>query len=114
VSVKVLPQGDFLGSTSTTIKASTNLQFAVTVKDTGERQEAKIAVTLTILQQTPIVLHGTIDVINPGDTKTILLGPYPGQPQFGTPLRIKVDVSPVPHEARLSNNTAEYPVEFQV
>jgi hypothetical protein len=115
VSVKALPSGQELStSTVTTVTASTELAFAVAVKDTGNGQELRIPVTLTI-QATPkpIVKKGTISVINPGETKTVTFR-ITEQPPFGTQTRIKVDVSPVPAETHISNNSAEYPVIFSL
>ena len=59
------------------------------------------------------MLTATIPVIQPGESVTASL-PFQGQPLFARPLRMKVDVAPVPHEATLSDNTREYAVEFQV
>src|SRR5207245_6675013 len=59
VSVKALPKGtDLSTSAETTVIASDQLAFAVTVKDTGNSQELNIPVTLTIQQNpSPIVKH---------------------------------------------------------
>ena len=37
-----------------------------------------------------------------------------GQVQFATKTTVKVDVAPVPHEVRTSNNSAAYPVIFSL
>ena len=94
--------------------ASTNLAFAVTVQDTGDNQEVSIQVTLTI-QRSPqnIVKKGTIDLINPKETKTLTFGNL-GQPPFGVKTTIKVDIQPVPGEKFTGNNSAEYPVIFSL
>jgi hypothetical protein len=115
VAVKALPSGQALStSTVTTVTASTELGFAVDVKDTGNGQEVRIPVTLTI-QATPkpIVKKGIIPVINPGETKTVTFR-ITEQPPFGTQTRIKVDVQPVPAEKTITNNSAEYPVIFSL
>jgi hypothetical protein len=115
VSVRALPSGQQLStSTETTVTASTELAFEVTVKDTGNGQEVRIPVTLTI-QATPkpIVKKATINVIDPNETKTVTFR-ITEQPPFGTPTRIKVDVQPVPAEKTISNNSAEYPVIFSL
>jgi hypothetical protein len=114
-SVKALPSGQELStSTVTTVTASTELGFAVAVKDTGNGQEVRIPVTLTI-QATPkpIVKKGIITSINPGETKTVTFR-ITEQPPFGTQTRIKVDVQPVPAEKTITNNSAEYPVIFSL
>ena len=115
LSVKALPQGQTLSaSAENTVTASTDLAFAVTVQDSGQSQEVSIPVTLTI-QRSPqnIVKKATIDLINPGETKTVVFRNL-GQPPFGIKTTIKVDVQPVPGEKTTSNNSAEYPVVFSL
>jgi hypothetical protein len=113
VSTKVLPGGEQLSTTSeTTITASPSLAFEVTVKDTGEAQEVKVPVVLTIEKKSaPIVKRGNISLIDVGATQTITFH-ITEQPPFSTPTRIKVQVGPVPAEKTFSNNTATYPVIF--
>jgi hypothetical protein len=117
VSTKVLPGGQVLGPTSeTTITSSPNLAFEVAVKDTGEAQEVKVPVTLTIEKKVgnrsaPIVKRGNISLIDVGATQTITFH-ITEQPPFSTPTKIKVVAGPVPSERTFSNNTATYPVIF--
>src|SRR5438270_8828611 len=113
VSTKVLPGGEQLSTTSeTTITASPNLAFEVAVKDTGEAQEVKVPVTLTIVKKpTSIVKRGTISLIDVGATQTITFR-ITEQPPFSTPTKIKVMVGPVPSEKTLTNNSATYVVIF--
>src|SRR5437588_4623534 len=113
VSTKVLPGGQQLSPTSeTTITASPNLAFEVAVKDTGEAQEVKVPVTLTIVKKpTSIVKRGTISLIDVGATQTITFR-ITEQPPFSTPTKIKVMVGPVPSEKTLTNNSATYVVIF--
>jgi hypothetical protein len=113
VATRVLPGGEQLSTTSeTTITASPDLAFEVSVKNTGEAQEVKVPVTLTI-QKTPnpIVKHGTISLIDVGVTKTITFH-ITEQPPFSTPTKIKVQAGPVPAEKTVTNNSAQYPVIF--
>jgi hypothetical protein len=115
VATKVLPGGEELSpSRETTITASQQLAFEVSVKDTGEAQEVKVPVTLTI-QKTPnpIVKHGTISLIDVGATQTFTFH-ITEQPPFSTPTKIKVVVGPVPNEKTIANNSASYPVIFSV
>jgi hypothetical protein len=115
LSVKALPQGQTLSaSAENTVTASTDLAFAVTVQDSGQSQEVSIPVTLTI-QRSPqnIVKRATIDLINAGETKTVVFRNL-GQPPFGIKTTIKVEVQPVPGEKTTSNNSAEYPVVFSL
>ena len=70
--------------------------------------------TLTIQQSpTPIVQTKTIDLINPGEQKTVIFRNL-GQVQFATRTTVKVDVQPVPEEKNTANNSGEYPVIFSL
>jgi hypothetical protein len=114
VGVRAEPLGaDLTTGTPTTMRATTTLTFIVSVKDTGELQEANVKVTVTLLQTPTIVRTATIALINPGETKTVTIK-CNCTPTFNQPLTLKVQVAPVLHEARLGNNSAEYPVVFQV
>ena len=66
--VVVQPAGTQLSTdTETTIKASTDLAFDVSVKNSGENQEVSVEVTLTIPKgTTPIVKKQTIDLLDIG------------------------------------------------
>jgi hypothetical protein len=115
VSVKAQPGNQELSSsTENTVTATTDLGFAVTIEDTGDSQEVQVKVTLTIQQSpTPIVQTKTIDLINPGEQKTVLFHNL-GQVQFATRTTVKVDIQPVPQEAKTANNSASYPVIFSL
>ena len=52
-----------------------------------------------------------IDLINPGETKTLTFGDL-GQVSFSTRTVVKVNVEPVAGERNTGNNTAEYVVIF--
>ena len=114
-SVKVIPGGQQLStSADNTVEASTDLGFAVAVANSGDSQEVKIEVTLTIQQSpTPIVKKQTIDIINPDETKTVVFRDFPSV-DFGERRIMRIDVDPVPGEAVSSNNSAEYPVIFSL
>jgi hypothetical protein len=113
--VKALPSGQLLSTTTeTTIDAVDDLAFEVGVEDTGESQEVRIKVTLTIPKDPePIVLTEVIPIIDPGETKSVVFKVGTLVP-FGTQTSVKVDVDPVPGETNTSNNTAEYPVIFSL
>ena len=115
VSVKALPSGTVLStSTENTVTASTDLGFSVTVQDTGDSQEVQIPVTLTIEKSPkPIVQKKTIDLLNPGESKTITFTDL-GSPPFGIKTRLKIDVAPVPQEKTTTNNSATYDVVFSL
>ena len=114
-SVEVVPGGQVLSaSTENTVEASTDLGFAVAVANGGDNQEVKIEVTLTIQQSpTPIVKKQTIDIINPDETKTIVFRDFPSV-DFGERRTMRIDVDPVPGEAKTDNNSAEYAVIFSL
>ena len=114
VSTKVQPVGTELStSTQTTILVRTNMSIDVTIRDSGNSQEANIPVTLTIVQAgvPNVVKKATIGFINPGETKTVSFTNFPA-PNFGNPAQIKVEVQPVQGETNSNNNSADYPVIF--
>jgi hypothetical protein len=114
-SVTVQPAGTQLApDTETTIKASTDLAFDVAVKNSGENQEVRVEVTLTIPKiPTPIVKKQTIDILDIGETKTVTFKDFP-DPPFGEKTSVQVSVKPVAGETRTDNNSAEYPVIFSL
>jgi CARDB protein len=111
--VKALPSGQLLSTTTeTTIKVTDELKFEVGVEDTGESQEVRVKVTLTIPKQPdPIVKTATLPIIEAGETKSVVFTVGALVP-FGEQTSVKVDVDPVPGETNTTNNTAEYPVIF--
>jgi hypothetical protein len=113
--VKALPSGQLLSTTTeTTIDVVDGLAFEVGVEDTGESQEVRIKVTLTIPKDPqPIVKTQVIPIIDPGETKSVTFTIGTLVP-FGTQTTVKVDIDPVPGETNTSNNTAEYPVIFSL
>jgi len=99
-------------STETKITVSTDVSFEVGVTNSGENQEVGVKVNLTIpAQPTAIKKTGTIDVIDPGETKTVTFADFPDFP-FQENTTVQVSVAPVPGETNTGNNTAEYPVVF--
>ena len=115
VSVKALPANQTLQQDSdNTVVASTDLAFAVTIEDSGDSQEVQIKVTLTVEGSNgPIVKTQTIDVINPGEQKTVTFKDL-GQVKFATKTTLKVDVKAVPGETKTDNNSGAYPVIFSL
>ena len=101
-------------STETTITISTDLAFDVGVTNSGDNQEVGVEVKLTIpAQPTPIKKTATIDLIDPGETKTVTFTDFPDVP-FGEKTTVQVSVEPVPGETNTGNNSAEYPVIFSL
>ncbi len=94
-----------------TITSSSNLAIQVLVQNSGDSQETQVEVTLTILQDPQIEKRQVIDVINPGETKTLTFRDF-GELAFTTSTVLQVNVEPVQGETNKGNNTAEYPVIF--
>ena len=115
-SVTAQPQGLVLSrETDNKVIATTNLAFEVEVKDTGDNLEGRIPVTLTIQKQgTPIKQTQTIQVINPGETQKVVFKNIDVTGVFGSRVNLKIDVQPVKDEARVDNNTYQYPVIFSL
>lgn len=111
--VRVQPGGRTLSpSEDNTVEASDRLAFQVLVQNSGDNQEAQVEVTLVIQQSPqPIRRKQVIDLINPGQTKTVTFRDL-GQVSFSTRTTVRVNVEPVAGENNTSNNTAEYAVIF--
>ena len=92
-SVKVLPSGEELSQdTDNTITVTQDLAFEVAVEDTGDNEEVQVVVDLTIQRSpTPIKKSETIDLISPGETKTVVFRDL-GSPPFDK-TTVKVDVT---------------------
>ena len=115
VSVKVLPQGTQLTtSTATTVKVSADLSFVVTVEDSGDFQEPSVPVTLTInAGGTPIVKRKSIPLIQPAQQQTVTFGNFNlPTSAFGAKATVKVEVGAVAGEINTANNSASYTVFF--
>jgi hypothetical protein len=112
---KVQPGGQVLSVTNeNTVTATTDLAFVVTISDSGDSQEVGIKVTLTIQKpQGAIVRTQTVDLINPGQTKSVTFKNL-GQVPFALRTTVQVDVAPVAGEHTTSNNKASYPVIFSL
>jgi hypothetical protein len=113
---QTVEQGKTLSkSGENTVVATTDLGFAVAVKDSGDSQEVGIDVTLTIQKPgKPIVKTQRIQVIDPGETKTLLFRDFDLTGLFAVKTTVKVDVAPVPGEQTTSNNSASYSVIFSL
>jgi hypothetical protein len=117
-TVTAQPGGQVLSASSlTTVTATTDLAFTVVVENGGDSPEVQIPVTLTVdrpqAQGGPIVKTQTIDVINPGESKTVSFGSL-GQVPFASQTTVRVDVKAVPGETNTSNNSTSYPVIFSL
>jgi hypothetical protein len=112
---KVQPGGQVLSvANENTVTATTDLAFVVTISDSGDSQEVGIKVTLTIQKpQGAIVKTQTVDLINPGQTKSVTFNNL-GQVPFAQRTTVNIDVAPVPGEHNTANNKASYPVIFSL
>ena len=111
-AVRVQPGGQQLSPTEdNTIESSSELRFEVLVQNSGDSQETRVRVTLVIQQDPLIEKQQFIDVINPGETKTVIFRNF-GELSFATSTILKVAVDPVQGEQNTDNNTAQYPVIF--
>jgi hypothetical protein len=115
VSVVALPaRAELSTSTLNTVQSTNDLAFAVAIENSGCAQEVRIPVTLTIQKSpSPIVKRKRINLINPGETKTVTFTDI-GTVPFTEKTSLSVEVDPVPTEATTKNNTAEYPVIFSL
>jgi hypothetical protein len=114
-SLTALPEGTQLTPDELSlVKASTQLAFRVAVKNSGEVQEVRVPVTLTIQKSpTSIVKRTVIEAINPGQTISVTFSNI-GDVPIGPETSITVEVKPVENEANAENNTFTYPVHFTI
>lgn len=114
LGVAALPKNQPLSPTQlNTVVDTTNLGFAVMVKNSGDVQVASVRVTITIKQAKPISATRTIALINPGQTVTVTFKGLT-QPTFVVRTTLEVDVEPVPGETNPGNNSQSYPVIFSL
>jgi uncharacterized protein YoxC len=111
-AVRWLPAGEQLStSEDNTVVASDRLAFEVVVENSGESQETQVRVRLVIQQNPAIRQERVIDLINPGETKTVRFSDV-GDVTFSTRTTLMVNVEPVPGETNEANNSAQYRVIF--
>ncbi len=112
VGVQVVPGGQELSASGdNTVEVTDNLGFEVLVENSGESQETQVKVTLVVRQQPRISKEQVIDVINPGETKTVRFTGF-NNVAFSTQTTLLVTVEPVPGEQNTDNNTREYALIF--
>jgi hypothetical protein len=104
-------------SSPTTVDVSPDLAFKVTFTDSGNFQEVKIPVTLTVkvFGKTVLDKTKTVDSIDAKQTTTVSFGNLnlPNS-AFGANASVHVEIGKVPGEVRLDNNSASYPVFFSL
>ena len=104
-------------SQPTTIYVSADLRLDVTVEDSGDFSEVNIPVTLAVGVggTTLFTKQQTINGIQPGEQKTVSFGNLQLTPEaFGHTATVRATVGKVPGEQTLDNNTASYPVLFNL
>jgi hypothetical protein len=112
VAVRVQPGGqELVRGEDNTVEQSADLAFEVLVENSGESQETQVQVTLIVRQDPQIRKEQTIDVINPGEEKTVTFTGFENL-EFSAQTTLQVQVEPVEGEANTDNNTAEYPIIF--
>jgi hypothetical protein len=112
-SVVVKPGGQTLSTTqAVAIPTSPNTSFDVHVTNGGENDETNVTVRIqitgagkpiTVEQRISNFPHGTSQTVNVALAQT---------PPKGQPVKINVNVLPVPGEKKLDNNKATYPAIF--
>ncbi|HWM14870.1 MAG TPA: CARDB domain-containing protein [Gaiellaceae bacterium] len=111
-AVRWLPEGEQLSATEdNTVVASDRLAFEVVVENSGDSQETQVRVRLVIQQNPAIRQEQVIDLINPGETKTVRFSDI-SNVTFSTRTTLMVNVEPVPGETNEGNNSAQYRVIF--
>jgi len=104
-------------SAPTTVDVGPDLKFEVTFLNSGNSQEVKVPVTLTVIvsSKTVVTKTQTVDSISPQQTATVSFGNLPLPPSsFGANASVHVKIGKVPGEKRLDNNSATYPVFFSL
>jgi CARDB len=110
--VRVVPGGQELSTSGdNTVEVTDDLGFEVLVENSGESQETQVKVTLVVRQQPRISKEQTIDIINPGETKTVTFTGFDNI-AFSTQTTLLVSVEPVQGETNTDNNTREFPIIF--
>lgn len=114
VQTRALPSGQVLQvRQDNTVVATADLAFEVTVENSGDSQEVRVQVRLTVQQSPrPIEKQATIDLINAGERKTVVFRNLGQIVQFAQKTNVVVEVDAVPGEKNTANNKSTYPVIF--
>jgi hypothetical protein len=104
-------------SAPTTVDVGPNLAFEVTFLNSGNFQEVKVPVSLTVIVSGKPALTKTEQVpsVLPQHQATVSFGNLRlPTSSFGANASVRVKIGKVPGEKRLDNNTATYPVFFSL
>jgi hypothetical protein len=104
---------------TTTVSASTSsLVIDVVIEDSGDYPEVNVPVTLTVMVGGKIVGKPTTQKVSQlaalGQATVAFSNLQIPTSAFGANASISVEISKVPGEAKLDNNSATYPVLFQL
>jgi hypothetical protein len=113
-SVVVKPGGQTLSTTqATAIPASANTSFDVQVTNGGDNNESNVTVRITITGSglKPIVTEQKIATLAKGTPQTVNVA-LSQTPPAGQPVKITVQVLPVPGEKNLANNKGTFSAIF--
>jgi hypothetical protein len=113
-TVVVKPGGQTLSTTqAAAIPASANTSFDVQVTNGGDNDESNVTVRVTISGTgiKPIVTEQKIQTLPKGAPQTVNVA-LSQAPPAGQPVKITVQVLPVPGEKNLTNNKNTYPAIF--
>ena len=118
VKTEALPSGTRLTPDSvTTVQASEELKWRVTVENGGDFVENGVVVRAQFsYPETPDDAQSQeaeIDTIAPGDQVSVEIA-GPTQPNFGEQGTLEIEIVPVPNETRVDNNRATYPVTITI
>jgi hypothetical protein len=100
----------------TKVDVAADLVFKVTFTNSGNFQEVKVPVTLTVSVFKRQVMTQTkhVQMIDKGQTATVSFGNLSLGSAFGGQATVTVEIGKVPGETTLSNNRASYPVFFSL
>jgi hypothetical protein len=98
-----------------TVQASDQLAFDVVVRNSGDVQLTQLPVSFALqVSPQPVKKSQRIDLLNPGETKTVTFRDIDVAGSFGQLVTLKISVEPVDGENNTTNNSAEYKVIFTV
>lgn len=118
IKTEALPSGQQLAAgQNTTVQASEQLKWRVTVENGGDVTLEGVVVKATFTYPDsptePQEVEAAIESIEPGQQSSIEL-PGPTDLSFGDPATLRIDVQPVAGEGNTDNNIAEYPVTITI
>lgn len=114
--ITVAPSGQTLVPGGLTeIKGGDDVTFEVPFTNQGEVQLTQVPVKITMrgTESDSMVLNGTIEVVDPGQTATAKVS-LNEVPNFGEVLETTILVGPIPGEKTADNNQGTYQLQFSL